>query len=121
MANKCSTLGYFMKRMRDCGYRVERLFSDYCDSDSRAWTVIIDPERASVLCTCFINRNDLGESYFEFYDGGQYLPNYKIKTQSMEVLLETLNKYGIVGKTREYNEKGFIPENNSRESDENSR
>jgi len=116
MANKCSTMGYFMKRLRDSGYRVEPLYTNYVDADSRVWTVVIDPDRASVMCTCFVNRSDLGECYFEFYDGGQYLPNYKIKTQSMEVLLENLNKFGIISKTKEYNEKGFIPDNNTLET-----
>ena len=107
MGNKPSTLGYFMKRMRDSGYRVEKLFTEYCDSDPRNWTVIIDPGRASVICTYFTNRTDIDDNCFEFYDGGQYLPNYKIRTQSIEVLLENLNKHGVIGKTRDYNEKGI--------------
>jgi len=102
--NKPTTLGYFLKRMRDCGYRVEKLFIDYSETDPRAWTVVIDPRNASVICTCFVNRNGLGDNYFEFYDGGQFLPNYKIKTESIEVLLEHLNKHGIINKTKDYNE-----------------
>lgn len=106
--NKPTTLGYFLKRVRDCGYRVEKLYTEYSENDPRIWTIIIDPSGASVFCTCFVNREQVGDYYFEFYDGGQYLPNYKIKTESIEVLIEQLNKYGIVHKTRYYTENGLL-------------
>lgn len=109
MANKPTTLGYFMKRLHDSGYNVEKLYTDYSEIDSRAWTVVIDPRNASIMCTCFVNRSNIGDNYFEFYDGGQFLPSYKLKTQSIEVLLEHLNKYNIFNKNKDYTEKGFKP------------
>lgn len=102
--NKPTTLGFFMKRLRDCGYNVEKLYIGYSDMDPRIWTVVIDPYGASVFCTCYVNKSNFGDDYFEFYDGGQFLPNYKIKTQSVEVLIEHLNKCGIVHKNKEYND-----------------
>lgn len=102
-SSKPTTCGYFMMRMRDCGYRVEKLFEDYSGTDPRSWTVIIDPGVASVICTCFINRTELGDNHFEFYDGGQFLPpSMKIKTQSIDVLIENLVKYGIHHKNMKF-------------------
>lgn len=109
--NKPTSLSYFIKRLHDSGYVVEKVFIDYAKNDPRLWTVIIDPGCASVFCTCYMNRSAIGDNYLEFYDGGQYLPNYKIKTQSVEVLLEHLNKYGIINKRKEYMERGLEKEN----------
>ena len=97
--SKPTTLGYFIKRLTGSGYKVEKLFGGYTLTDPRAWTVLIDPGCASIICTCYINRDDIGDNYFEFYDGGQFLPpNMKIKTQSVEVLIDNLVKYGINNK-----------------------
>ena len=98
MANKLTTLGYTLKRFRDCGYIANKLFVDYKETDPRAWTIIIDPGNASVFCTCYINDPYIGESFFELYDGNQYIPGkMKIKTSSFEVLAERLMQYNIVG------------------------
>lgn len=96
--NKPTTLGYFIRRMKSCGYSVQTIFSDYSESDARNWTVIIDPGGASVLCTCFTNRSSLGDNCFEFYDGGQFLPNQKIKTDSFEVIIKYLTDHNILAK-----------------------
>lgn len=98
MSQNSTSIGYFMKRLRDSGYRVEKLYTHYSEMDARRWTVVIDPDKASVFCTCYENYCDLNETFFEIYDGGQYLPTYKIKTESIDVLLEHLNKYGIFNK-----------------------
>ena len=98
MANKLTTLGYTLKRLRDSGYVVNKLFAEYGDSDPRAWTVVIDPGKASVLCTCYINDPYIGDSFFEMYDGNQFVPGrLKLKTSSFEVLTEHLVRYGIYG------------------------
>lgn len=102
MSSKPTTCGYFMMRMRDSGYRVEKVFEDYAQTDPRSWTVVIDPGFSTIFCTCFINRTDLGDNHFEFYDGGQFLPNIKVKTASIDVLIETLVKYGINRKVSNY-------------------
>ena len=110
MANKITTLGYFKKRLRDCGYIVDDIFKGYGYHDPRSWTIIIDPSSASVLCTCFVNANiddikksDIGEFYFELHDGGQYIPNQlTFKTSSIEVLIEWLVKFGVNNKAPQY-------------------
>lgn len=99
MSNKSTKLSYFVSRLRNSGYMVDLIFNKYQLTDPRAWTVVIDPEGSAIHCTCYINRTSLGDNYFEFYDGGQFMPaNVKIKTDSVEILIETLVKYGICNK-----------------------
>ena len=110
MINKLNNQGYFIKRLRDSGYIVNRIDLDYSHGDPRAWTIIIDPGGASVFCTCYCNANkdnikesNLGENYFELYDGGQFLPSkFKLNTNSVEIVLSFLNQYGIIGKSNNY-------------------
>lgn len=98
MANKLTTLGYTLKRFRDSGYIADKLFVEYSDVDPRAWTIIIEPNVSSVFCTCYINDPYIGETFFELYDGNQYIPGrLKIQTSSFEVIIEHLIKYGILG------------------------
>jgi len=106
MANKLTTLGYTLKRFRDSGYKANKLFAEYHEGDPRAWTVMIDPGVSSVFCTCYVNDPYIGESFFELYDGNQYIPGrLKIKTSSFEILVEQLVKYGIVGDRTKQMEK----------------
>lgn len=98
MANKLTTLGYTLKRLRDSGYVANKLFTEYSESDPRSWTILIDPGCASVFCTCYINDPFIGETFFELYDGNQYIPGrLNLKTSSFEVLVGHLVKYGIIG------------------------
>lgn len=98
MANKVTTLGYTLKRLRDAGYFVDKIFTKYSEADPRTWTILIEPSKSSVFCTCYINDPYIGESYFELYDGNQFIPGrLKIKTSSFEVLIEQLTKYNILG------------------------
>jgi len=98
MANKLTTLGYTLKRFRDSGYVAHKLFVEYGESDPRAWTIMIDPGAASVLFTCYLNDPYINESFFELYDGNQYIPGrLKLQTSSFEVIVEHLVKYGIIG------------------------
>jgi len=101
--NKITTCSYFIKRLRDSGYVVDKLFNEYCISDPRSWTVIIDPQLSAIIVTCYNNKNELGEEYFEMNDGGQYIPEgFKIKTSSIEVIIEYLVKFGINNKASTY-------------------
>jgi hypothetical protein len=101
--NRVTTCSYFIKRLRDSGYVVDKLFNDYADSDPRSWTAIVDPNVASILVTCYNNHNDLGEEYFEMHDGGQFIPErFKIKTSSIEVIVEYLVKFNINNKSSTY-------------------
>lgn len=98
MANKITTLGYTLKRFRDCGYTANKLFAEYSEVDPRAWTIMINPGGASVFCTCYINDPYIGETFFELYDGNQFIPGrLRIKTSSFEILIEQLMKHNIIG------------------------
>ena len=98
MANKLTTLGYTLKRFRDCGYMANKIFAEYGDLDPISWTIIIDPGSASVFCTCYVNDPYIGETFFELYDGNQFIPGrLKLQTSSFEVIIEHLVKYNIVG------------------------
>lgn len=107
--NKVTTCSYFIKRLRDSGYVVDRLWSEYGVGDARSWTVIIDPGVSSIFCTCFNNKSEFGEEYFELYDGNQFIPDqFKIKTSSIEVIVEYLVKYGINNKSAAYTQKSLL-------------
>lgn len=98
MANKITTLGYTLKRFRDCGYLANKVFAEYGENDPRAWTIMIDPGVASVFCTCYINDPYIGETFFELYDGNQFIPGrLKLQTSSFEIIIEHLVKFNIVG------------------------
>lgn len=98
MANKITTLGYTLKRFRDSGYNANKLFAEYKETDPRSWTILIDPGGTSVFCTCYVNDPYMGETFFELYDGNQYIPGkLRIKTSSFETLIEYLIRYNIVG------------------------
>jgi len=94
--NKLRTPGYFIKRLRDNNYVVLRLFSIFGKHDPRRWTVIINPTGNSVFCTCYINKNEIGEVLFELDDGGVKIPkNFYLKTESIEVVIDFLQKNSI--------------------------
>jgi hypothetical protein len=101
--NKITTVSYFIKRLRDSGYVSDKVFSDYSSTDPRCWTVLVDPKVSSVFITYFNNKNYFGEEYFEISDGNQFIPeNFKIKTSSIEVVIEYLVKFGINNKSEKY-------------------
>lgn len=102
MKNKLAKQSYFIKRLRDSGYSVAKIFDKYSTTDSRAWTILINPSDASVYCTCYchhgeaMNVNEDSMCYFEFYDGGQFIPSkIKIDTNSLEVIISRLIKFGV--------------------------
>ena len=107
--SKPTTLSYFVKRLRDSGYIVNELFTDYGEMDARRWTVVIDPGCASVFCTCIENKHELGEKYFEYWDGGQFFnSNKKFMTSSVEVLIEHLVDSGVNRKAPGYGQEKTI-------------
>lgn len=105
MTNKLTTLSYFMKRLKDNGYMVYKLFTGYSMLDSRTWTVVLDPGCASIFVTCYTNDPELGKSYFELYDGGKFIPGrLKLETSSIETFIRYLVKFGINNKYPSYPE-----------------
>jgi hypothetical protein len=94
--NKLRTPSYFIKRLRDNGFVVLRVFSVFGKHDPRRWMAIINPTGNSVFCTCYINKNEMGEVLFELDDGGAKIPkNFYLKTESIEVVIDFLIKNGI--------------------------
>ncbi len=101
--NKITTISYFIKRLRDSGYVADKVFSEYGKQDPRCWTVVVDPKFSSVMITYFNNHYYMGEEYFSINDGGQFFPeNFKLKTSSIEVVIEYLVKFGINNKSDTY-------------------
>jgi hypothetical protein len=108
MANKLTTLGYVLKRFRDCGYIANKLFTEYSENDPRCWTIIINPGFTSVFCTGYVNDPYFGESFFELFDGDQYIPGrLKIKTSSFEVLISHLVGHNILSAKEDFS--GVLP------------
>lgn len=95
--NKLKTAGYFIKRLKDAGYVVLRIFDKYSDKDPRKWTILVDPNGASLYITCFEDRPFIGEYLFSFEDGNQrFARGYVLKTSSIEVVIERLNDRNIL-------------------------
>lgn len=94
--NKISNAAYCIKRLRDNGFVVNRIFSTYDIADPRLWTAMINPGKESIYLTHFSNQSSFGESFFEFNDGGIAFPrNFKLKTESVEVLVTYLIEKGV--------------------------
>jgi hypothetical protein len=89
--NKIRTAGYFIKRLRDNGFIVLKMFFRYGKHDPRRWTILVDPSGASVFITCYTNKDFYDDIMFEFNDGGVAFPkNFSIKTDSLEVIINQL-------------------------------
>lgn len=98
--NKISTLGYFLKRLRDCGFIAIKIYNKYAFQDSRKWSVMVDPGNRSVLITCYENKEFKGDVVYEINDGGNLFPkNYNLKTNSMEIIITTLLEKGVSQKS----------------------
>jgi len=98
--NKLRTPSYFIKRLRDNKFIVIKLFAVYSKADPRQWSIIVNPSEASVIITCYLNKDNLNEVLFEFNDGGRKIPkNFSIKTDSIEVIIDFLLKNGVSNNT----------------------
>lgn len=98
--NRITTKSYFIKRLRDCGYVVDKLDIEYLDTDSRKWSVLLDNAVSSIIITCY------DDNTFSFYDGQRFLnSNLKLSTDSIEVIVEHLNMKGIINKHPKYNDR----------------
>ena len=94
--NNITTQGYFIKRLRDCGFIVIKLFHDFSLTDPRKWVILINPNRESVLITCYCNKTNYREIVFEISDGGNKIPkNFHLSTDSMEVIISYLIRNGV--------------------------
>jgi len=107
MRNKISTLGYFMKRLKDNKYVVWKMFNGYNIGDSRKWTVLVNPGYHSVYITCYINNESLkNEPMFSFDDGRAWIKDsVLLQTTSMEIVIQKLIEYGITPDSDQYLKK----------------
>ena len=95
MKNKVTTCGYFIKRLRDNGYTVNRIFSDYTSQDPRRWTIMIDPTRSALYITCYVNYDWTDDFKFELHDGTRF-KTLQLRTDSMEVIMTKLIEKDIL-------------------------
>lgn len=86
--NTPKTLGYFCKRLRDCGFIVFKIFDEYAIHDPRKWTILVDPGGTSVYITCFENKEFRGDVTFTFE--GTVFNRFTLSTDSMEVIISEL-------------------------------
>ena len=94
--NKITTQGYFVKRIRDRGYRVDRVYSKYCDSDPRKWTIVINPLHESVFITCRDNGEWPWRGMYEFCDNGVNIPRgFHVNTESVDVVVRHLQSFKV--------------------------
>ena len=94
--NNIYTPSYFLKRMKDNGYGIWKVFDKYGPHDSRYWTMLLDPGGFSVWITCHFNREELNDVYFELDDGGRQIPRrFMIKTLSIETIISNLLSFGV--------------------------
>ena len=94
--NKIKTPGYFIKRLKDNGFVVLKMFNAYSQADPRRWTVLVDPGFHSVYITCFTNKDEKDQVLFEFDDGGNnFKKGFYIKTDSIESIVNNLIEKGI--------------------------
>ena len=89
MKNKVTTCGYFIKRLRDNGYTVNRIFSNYTSEDPRRWTIMVNPSTNALYITCYVDYDWSGDFKFELNDGTLF-KNFHLKTDSMEVIMTKL-------------------------------
>ena len=94
--NSIKTPSYFIKRLKDSGFIVWKLFSEYGVHDPRCWTVLVDPGGSSLDITCYMNKDFFGDMMFDLNDGGEKFPkNFSIKTESLEVIITHLINAGV--------------------------
>ena len=94
--NKITTPGYFIKRLRDAGYYVVRLYDSYHKDDERKWTLLLNPKHESLFITCCDKGEWPWRGLFEISDYGQKVPKgFHINTDSVEVILKHLSDFNI--------------------------
>jgi hypothetical protein len=74
------------------------MFDNYGEHDSRYWTMLIEPESDAVWITCYLNKQEKGDYYFELDDGNRNIPRkLLLKTESVETIISRLVSFNIKG------------------------
>jgi hypothetical protein len=108
MKNKISTLGYFMKRLKDNKFVVWKIFDAYSMADWRKWTVLVNPGYQSIYITCCVDNQSLKpDPIFSFDDGGAWgmKKNERLQTKSMEIIINKLVEHGVTPDSTYYTER----------------
>ena len=94
--NKITTQGYFIKRLRDSGYYVIRMFDRYQPDDKRKWTIVINPSTDSIFLTCIDNGDWPHRGLYKLDDDNKIFPhNFYINTESIDVIIKHLGEFEI--------------------------
>lgn len=84
--NNLYTKSYFIKRLIEFGYFVQRIVERYPDKDCRYWSVYVrDIENNTVLITCV-----KPDENFYFRINGPNDSNIHLETLSMNIVAETI-------------------------------
>lgn len=83
--NKLYTKSYFIKRLVDKKFYVEKIIDQYPKYDKRYWTILVNPSRDNFLITCIRNGNKTQFRIFAKND-----TSILVETESMEVIIATL-------------------------------
>lgn len=103
--NKLYTLSYFRKRLNDKTISSVRLINKYNDNDVRYWTILIDPGKKNIICTCFKNGPD--DYYFSLLT--DRYTNFEVKTKSMDIIIDSLlNLINIESNNIDEREQGTV-------------
>lgn len=87
ISNHLYTKSYFIKRLIEKKFYVQKIVDRYPKYDSRYWTLLINPGRNNFFITC-LRSKDLEKTQFRIYAKNDV--NIVIETESMEVIISTL-------------------------------
>ena len=94
--NNITTQSYFVKRLRDQGFYVVKLFDRYNDDDYRKWTVLLNPKKECVYVTCIDNGEWPYKGLYELYDTGRLFPRgFQVNTESIDVVVKHLLEFNV--------------------------
>jgi len=95
--NKLYTQSYFIKRLKDSNIFVKPLIK-YSENDIRKWTIIIEPEKYNILCTCYKENS---KNYCFKFDC-QQKSNINVTTLSMKTIIENIKN--LIDGTDKFNQ-----------------
>lgn len=94
--NKITTQGYFVRRLRNEGYYVSRVYDRYSDNDRRKWTIAINPGTDSIFITCVDKGDWPHRGMYRIDDNGSTFPhNFYINTESVDVMMKHLDDFKV--------------------------
>ena len=83
--NRLYTKSYFLKRLRDENVVCRSADVRFCAEDERKWMVVVDPEKTTLVITCF--KKSPADFHFKVSSSRA---ETRIKTESMECVISLL-------------------------------